>query len=104
MLALVLDRTHGCLLQEGRLPDIPHDPAGRPLLAVNAHFAAAGIELPHPSGSRARQAGGRDFVFVVPAFTPPAGFAFVPLRDAAAGDDSLFDLYVTCLLGGHTPP
>src|SRR5688500_2555698 len=101
MLALVLDRAHACLLDAGRVLDIPFAGGTRPLRAVDAHFAALGVTLPAPAGSRPRADGGRDFVFLGERFAAPAGLEWRPLR--AAGDDA-WQLYVTCMLGGWEPP
>lgn len=102
MLALVLDRTHAVLLENGRLPDVPHA-GGRPVQTVEAAFAARGLALPAPAGSRARADGGRDFAFVVERSDPPAGMTWRPLREVAS-DDALWSLYVDVMLGGFAPP
>ena len=104
MLALVLDRTHAVLLDGGRLPDVADDGAGRPLRAVTAWFAARGVALPAPAGSRPAAGGGRDLVFIVERVAPPAGMAWRPRREAAAGDDAQWSLYVERVLGGWEPP
>jgi uncharacterized protein YhfF len=102
MLALILDRTHSCLLDGGRVPDVAFDGGGRPLRAVEAHLAAQGVTLPAPAGSRARGDGrGRDFVFVTDRFAAPARMDWRPLRET--GDD-VWGLYVRCMLGGWEPP
>jgi uncharacterized protein YhfF len=102
MLALILDRTHSCLLAQGRVPDVAFAGGGRPLRAVNGHLAALGVTLPSPAGSRARSDGcGRDFVFVTDRFAAPAGMDWRPLRET--GDD-VWGLYVPCMLGGWEPP
>src|SRR5688572_651010 len=101
MLALILDRTHACLLDQGRVPDVAFD-GGRPLPAVEAHLAGLGVTVPSPAGSRPRGDGrGRDFVFVTDRFAAPEGMAWRPLRDT--GDD-VWGLYVHCMLGGWEPP
>ena len=101
MLALVLDRSHACLLEDGRVPEVAVD-GPRPLLAVEARFAGLGVDLPSTAGSRGRGDGaGRDFVFVGDRFAAPAGMAWRPLREA--GDDA-WGLYVACMLGGWEPP
>lgn len=101
MLALILNRTHACLLDRGRVPDVAFE-GGRPLRAVEAHLAAHGVTLPAPAGSRARGDGrGRDFVFVTERFAAPAGMDWRPLREA---DDDVWGLYVHCMLGGWEPP
>ncbi len=102
MLALILDRTHAVLLEGDRLPDVPLGDA-RPMPAVEAAFAARGLALPAPSGSRARTDGGRDFVFVIDRVDAPAGMTWRPLRDVAT-DDALWLLYVEIVLGGYVPP
>ena len=104
MLALVLDRTHAVLLDGGQVPTCALDGAARPLRPVAAHFAARGLTLPSPAGSRARADGlGRDFVFVMARGEAPSGMAWHPLREVSA-DDALWQLYVTCMLGGWQPP
>ncbi len=101
MLALILDRTHACLLDQGRIPDVALD-GGRALPAVEAHLAALGITVPAAAGSRPRGDGrGRDFVFVTDRFAAPAGMEWRPLRQT--GDD-VWGLYVHCMLGGWEPP
>ena len=101
MLALILDRTHACLLDQGRVPEVALD-GGRALPAVEAHLAALGVKVPSPAGSRARGDGrGRDFVFVTDRFAAPAGMDWRPLR--GTGDD-VWSLYVHCMLGGWEPP
>jgi uncharacterized protein YhfF len=102
MLALVLDRAHACLLEEGRVPDVAFAGAARPLRAVEARLAALGLSVPPPAGSRARgDDSARDFVFVTDRVPAPSGLAWRPLRDA--GDDA-WRLYVACMLGGWEPP
>ena len=102
MLALILDRTHSVLLDGDRLPDVPL--AGpRPMHTVETVFAARGLTLPAPAGSRARADGGRDFAFVIDRVDAPAGMTWRPLRDVAA-DDSLWLLYLEVVLGGYVPP
>jgi uncharacterized protein YhfF len=102
MIALILDRTHACLLDRGRVLDVAFDGGGRPLRAVEAHLAALGVTLPSPAGSHARADGcGRDFVFVTDRFAAPAGMDWRPLREP--GDD-VWGLYVRCMLGGWEPP
>ncbi|HVV82366.1 MAG TPA: ASCH domain-containing protein [Kofleriaceae bacterium] len=103
MLAMVLDRTHAVLLDGDRLPRIDDDGRGRPLLAVESWFAARGVTLPAPAGSRPAADGGRDLVFVTARLDAPAGMAWVPLA-AAATDDVLWRLYVERVLGGWEPP
>lgn len=104
MLVLVLDRTHAALLDGDRLPDVPLAPTDRPLPTVVAYFAARGVTLTSPAGSRARADGaGRDFVFIVDRTAAPATATWRPLRDASA-DDALWQLYETCILGGWAPP
>lgn len=104
MLALVLDRTHAVLLDDGQVPACTLDGAARPLRAVVAQLAARGLTLPSPAGSRARVDGfGRDFVFVIERCAAPPGMAWRPLREVSA-DDALWQLYVTCMLGGWEPP
>ncbi len=101
MLALILDRTHACLLDQGRVPDVALD-GGRALPAVEAHLAALGVTVPAAAGSRPRGDGrGRDFVFVTDRFAAPAGMEWRPLRET--GDD-VWGLYVHCMLGGWEPP
>lgn len=101
MLALILDRSHACLLDRGRVPDLALG-GGRPLRAVEAGLAAQGVTLPAPAGSRARGDGrGRDFVFVTERFAAPAGMDWRPLREA---DEDVWGLYVRCMLGGWEPP
>ena len=95
MLVLLLDRTHSC-----HLADVPPTDPRRPLRAVDAWFAARGVTLPPPAGSRARDDGGRDFVFVMDRV---AGVDWRPLR-AASTDDRLWHLYVHAMLGGWEPP
>lgn len=103
MLSLILDRTHCVLMDGDRLPDVPLTDA-RPLVTVSAAFAARGLTLPFPAGSRARVDGrGRDFAFVVERAPAPAGMSWRPLRDAAA-DHTIWELYVQLMLGGWTPP
>lgn len=88
MLALILDRTHACLVDQGRVPDVELA-GGRPLPAVEARLAVLGVTLPAPAGSRARGDGrGRDFVFVTERFAAPAGMDWRPLREA---DDEVTD-------------
>lgn len=104
MLALILDRTHAVLLDGGQLPDVPAD-GPRPMKTVEAAFAARGLALPAPAGSRARSDGhGRDFAFVIDRASAPTGMTWTPLRDAAAADDTLWNLYVELILGGWSPP
>ena len=104
MLAMILDRTHAVLLDGGRLPDVPAD-GPRPMQTMSAAFAARGLTLWWPAGSRARADGrGRDFVFVMDRVEPPAGMAWVPLREAAAANDVLWTLYIELVLGGWSPP
>ena len=102
MLALILDRTHRVLLDDGRLPDVPV--AGpRPMHTVETVFGARGLTLPAPAGSRARSDGGRDFAFVIDRVEAPHGMTWRPLREVAA-DDALWLLYVEVILGGYIPP
>ena len=103
MLALVLDRTHAVLLDEGRLPRCAHNGGARPLRVLAAWCAARGLTLPSPAGSRAAADGGRDFVFIVERTAAPAGMAWRPLREVS-GDDEVWSLYVERLLGGWAPP
>ena len=101
MLALILDRTHACLVDQGRVPDVELA-GGRPLRAVEGRLAVLGVTLPAPAGSRARGDGrGRDFVFVTERFAAPPGMDWRPLREA---DDEAWALYVHCMLGGWEPP
>jgi uncharacterized protein YhfF len=102
MLVLVLDRTHGVLVQGDRLPDLPLD-GPRPLETVAAAFAGRGIELPAPAGSRARSDGGRDFAFVIDRAAAPPDMAWRPLREVTS-DDALWEIYVQLMLGGWQPP
>src|SRR5262245_47915254 len=101
MLALVLDRTHRVLCNGTALPEIA--PAERPMLACTRHFAARGLALPPPIGSRARADGGRDFAFLVDGTATPAGMTWRPLRDVAS-DDAIWSLYTELVLGGYAPP
>lgn len=102
MLALILDRTHAVLLDHDGLPDVPI--AGpRPMHTVEAAFAARGLALPAPAGSRPRADGGRDFAFVIERVDPPAGMTWRPLREVAE-DNALWQLYVEIVLGGYVPP
>ena len=102
MLALILDRTHSVLLDGAKLPDVPV--AGpRPMHTVETAFAARGLILPAPAGSRARSDGGRDFAFVIDRVDAPAPMTWRPMREVAA-DDSLWLLYVELVLGGYVPP
>jgi uncharacterized protein YhfF len=104
MRVLVVDRTHACLLEDGRVPVVTLGAAARPLVAVKERFARVGITLPSPAGSRVAPGGlGRDFVFVMDRFEAPAGWSWRPLREAAA-DDALWTVYVACMLGGWEPP
>lgn len=104
MLALVLDRTHAVLLDaDGRPPRCPHDGGPRPLRTLAAWFAARGLTLPAPAGSRPSADGGRDLVFVVDRTPAPAGMTWRPLREVS-GDDELWALYVERVLGGWAPP
>jgi hypothetical protein len=65
MHALILDRSHAVLLDGARLPDVPAD-GPRPMKTLAAAFAARGLTLPAPAGSRVRADGhGRDFAFVI---------------------------------------
>jgi uncharacterized protein YhfF len=98
MLVLLLDRTHHCLLA-----DVPASDPDRPLRAVDAWFAARGVTLPPPAGSRARHDAGRDFAFVLDRVPAPAGLTWRPLPEASA-DDDLWRLYVQTMLGGWEPP
>src|SRR5262245_26276920 len=104
MLALVLDRTHSVLMDGERLPFVPMI-GSRPLQTISNAFAARGLPLPSPAGSRARLDGrGRDFTFVVERVPAPAGTCWRPLREAVAADDTLWELYVQQMLGGWAPP
>jgi uncharacterized protein YhfF len=103
MLVLVLDRTHSVLMDGDQLPHVPLSDE-RPLQTVSKAFAARGLPLPFPAGSRARDDGrGRDFTFVIERSAAPAGTSWRPLRDAVA-DDTIWELYVELMLGGWTPP
>lgn len=102
MQVLVLDRSHAVLVEGDRLPEIPLAGA-RPMHAVTAAFAARGLALPAPAGSRARADGGRDFAFVIERVDAPPGMTWRPLRDVAS-DDALWSLYVEVVLGGYEPP
>lgn len=102
MLALVLDRSHAVLLDAGRLPDIP-EAGARPMRALEAAFAARGLPLPAPAGSRARADGGRDFAFVIERVPAPAGMAWRPIRELA-NDEDVWSLYIDVVLGGYVPP
>ncbi len=103
MLALILDRTHAVLLEGDRLPDVAAD-GDRPMRALEAAFAARGLKLPSPAGSRARADGqGRDFAFIIDATPAPAGMQWRPLREVAT-DDALWKLYLDLVLGGYEPP
>jgi uncharacterized protein YhfF len=103
MQALVLDRAHAVLLDDGQVPSCPLDSGARPLRTLLAHFANRGLVLPSPAGSCPRADGGRDFVFVVDRGPAPLGMSWRPLREVSA-DDALWRLYVTCVLGGWEPP
>jgi uncharacterized protein YhfF len=104
MLALVLDRTHSVLVDGETLPHVALT-GSRPLQTLSHAFAARGLTLPFPAGSRARVDGrGRDFAFVTERADAPAGTSWRLLRDAVAADDTIWDLYVHLMLGGWTPP
>lgn len=91
-------------MESDRLPDVPLTDA-RPLVTVSAAFAARGLTLPFPAGSRARSDGrGRDFAFVVERAPAPTGMIWRPLRDVVGSDDTIWELYVHLMLGGWTPP
>jgi uncharacterized protein YhfF len=86
------------------LPHVPPN-GSRPLKTVSNAFAARGLTLPSPAGSRARLDGrGRDFTFVIERIPAPAGTSWRPLRDAVAADDTIWELYVQQMLGGWIPP
>lgn len=102
MRVLVLDRTHHVLLVDATLPDVALTGA-RPLVDVETHFAARGLKLPMPVGSRAiAPAPARDFAFVVQRVDVP-GMTWKPLREVTS-DDTIWHLYVALLLGGWEPP
>ena len=104
MLALILDRMHSVLMEGDRLPDVPLD-GTRPLQTLSSAFAARGVTLSFPAGSRARlDERGRDFAFVTERFAAPSGMAWRSLRDVVATDDVIWELYVQLMLGGWTPP
>lgn len=103
MRALVLDRTHAVLCDGDHLPDVAHDGSARPLQPVRAWFAARGLTLSAPAGSRPSADGGRDFVFIIDRVAAPAGLTWRPLREVSA-DDALWQLYVERVLGGWAPP
>jgi uncharacterized protein YhfF len=101
---LILDRTHSVLVDGDHLPHVPLT-GSRPLETVTNAFAARGVSLPSPAGSRARADGrGRDFTFVTERFPAPAGSSWRPLRDVVAANDAIWELYVQLVLGGWTPP
>ena len=102
MRVLILDRTHRVLCDGARIPELSVDEL-RPLRMVHAAFAARGLALPAPAGSRAGQDGGRDFVFVIDAVPAPAGLTWRSLREASS-DGALWQLYVELMLGGWPPP
>jgi uncharacterized protein YhfF len=104
MLALILDRTHAVLLEGDGLPTFLPDGTARALRPIIVHFAARGVALSSPAGSRARADGaGRDFVFVIDRVPAPPGMTWRQLREANR-DDALWQLYTTCMLGGWEPP
>ncbi|CAN5923714.1 hypothetical protein BH11MYX3_BH11MYX3_00160 [soil metagenome] len=103
MQTLILDRTHSVLLEYDRLPDVAFD-GDRPMRTLEAAFAARGLTLPAPAGSRTRADGkGRDFAFVLDRSTAPTGMHWRPLREVAS-DDALWQLYIELVLGGYQPP
>lgn len=102
MLALILDRTHAVLLDGDHLPDVPVS-GPQAMHTVEQAFAARGLVLPSPAGSRARADGGRDFAFVIDRVDAPAGMTWRPIRELA-GDDAVWSLYIATMLGGYTPP
>jgi len=71
--------------------------------AMEAAFAARGLDLPSPSGSRARADGGRDFAFLIDRIAAPSGMIWRPLIDVV-GDDAAWQLYIELVLGGYVPP
>ena len=99
--ALIFDRAHAVLVERDRVPSI-RGASARPLVDVEAAFAARGLALPSPSGSRAC-ADGRDFAFLIDR-RDVAGMAWRPLRDVVATDDEVWSLYVEVMLGGWEPP
>src|SRR3569623_818424 len=102
MRVLILARTHRVLCDGDRSPELSVDDL-RPLRRVHAAFAARGLALPAPAGSRAGQDGGRDVAFVIAPVPAPAGYAWRSLRDAS-NDGALWQLYAELMLGGWPPP
>ena len=102
MLVLILDRSHAVLLDGVGLPSVPA--AGpRSMHTIETSFAARGLALPSPAGSRPSADGGRDFAFVIDRVDAPPGMGWRPLREVAM-DDALWQLYVELVLGGYAPP
>jgi uncharacterized protein YhfF len=117
--ALILSRTHQCLLvrtPEGwSVPEAVGPWPTRPRVAINQHVhGLTGLTLPLPAGSLVPEDGRapRDFAFVVDAASVPASprYTWEPLSRALSLtaptglDRWLWTMYVECMLGGWEPP